>query len=64
MIGNVLNPSPALYTGTFIGYIGIDYAEPTSIGYQLTAGISLIIQGSLVNAVLHLVQDMGFSLIA
>jgi hypothetical protein len=40
MVGNILNPSPAIYTGSFSGYIGDDYAEPVGTGLQLTAGKS------------------------
>lgn len=39
VVGNVLNPSPAIYTGTFSGTIGIDIAVPRTTGVQLTPGI-------------------------
>jgi hypothetical protein len=41
VVGNVLNPSPAIYTGTFSGSIGIDVAVPRSTGMQLTPGTIL-----------------------
>ena len=39
LVGNVLNPSPAIYTGTFSGTIGTDIAVPRTTGVQLTPGI-------------------------
>lgn len=44
MVGNIKNPSPAIYTGTFTGYIGSDYAVPVSTGVQLSPGKSIIIK--------------------
>lgn len=37
VIGNVLNPTPAVYTGEFIGTIGDDIAQPDGGGIQLSA---------------------------
>ena len=36
VVGNVLNPSPAYYTDSFSGTIGVDVAVPKNTGVQLT----------------------------
>ena len=37
VIGNVVNPTPAVFTGEFIGTIGDNVAQPDGGGIQLTA---------------------------
>lgn len=38
VVGNVLNPVPAILTGGFTGTIGVDVAVSKNTGVQLTAG--------------------------
>ena len=64
MVGNILNPSPAIYTGSFSGYIGRDYAEPVGTGLQLTAGRLLLIEAFSASAVLLLALGWPFWQIA
>jgi len=41
IVGNVLNPTPAILTGGFSGTIGIDVAVSKNTGIQLTPGTQL-----------------------
>lgn len=42
VVGNVLNPAPAILTGGFTGTIGVDVAVSKGTGIQLTAGTLLV----------------------
>ncbi len=44
VVGNVLNPTPAILTGAFNGTIGADLAVEKGTGVQLTPGIFCIMK--------------------